>query len=254
MHRTDTPFRSTARPITAILLLMTLALSLTLVGCGGRRGHKRTPSVTRLKTVTEADRAKWQKPDLIVQKMGLLPGMVVADIGAGAGYMVPYLSKAVGAKGRVLAVETDLKLVALLKRRVSKLKLRNVTIVVGQAGDLPLTTLFDRMLLLNTYPELEQPVEMLQAMRERMKPTGRLVIIDFKPDAQIKGPPVEERLSLDTIIAETRGAGFVQTLQFDVLPRQYFSLFINHEETESGDDAVDNPDAPTPTTAAPPQT
>ena len=49
------------------------------------------------------DRDEKQKPRELVEAMALKPGMVVADIGTGTGYMLPYLSQAVGSQGRVLA-------------------------------------------------------------------------------------------------------------------------------------------------------
>ncbi len=247
--------RSIAARRTSLLalttLMTTLVAAMVLPGCGGRRGRKRTTPVAAATASAETRRDVWQKPSLVAAKMGLLPGMSVADIGSGSGYMLPHLSRAVGAKGRVYAVEIDKTLVVALKRRIAKAKLRNVVVVTGAVEDLPLTTLVDRVLLLNTYPELERPVAMLKAMRQRLKPTGRLVIIDYKADPLVAGPPPEERLSLETIIAEARGAGFVESLQFNVLPRQYFALFINHEEAASGD-ALDGPDAPTPTDASAP--
>ena len=246
-HRRATPFR--LRSAALLPLACLLVASLALPGCGGRRGRTRATPVTPATQKAEARRDVWQKPALVTKKMGLLPGMTIADIGSGAGYMLPHLSRAVGPKGRVFAVEIDDKVIAALKRRVARTKLHNVTVVKGAADDLPITALVDRILLLNTYPELEKPVAMLRSMREHLKPTGRLVVIDYKADVLIPGPPADERLSLETITAEARGAGFVESLQFDVLPRQYFALFINFEETEAGDEDVDAPVAPTPTDA-----
>lgn len=237
--------------LAAALLAPALLAPTLLTGCG-RRGRRRTPAPVptspRVDTSRDAARDAWQKPALIVKKMGLQPGMSVVDMGSGSGYLLPHLSRAVGPKGRVFAVEVDDTLITALKRRIKRAKLSNVVVIKGAVGDLPLSTLVDRIVLLNTYPELERPVAMLEAMRLRLKPTGRLVIIDYKTDETVPGPPPEERLSLDTIVAEARGAGFVESLQFDVLPRQYFAMFINSEETESGDDSLDPPTTPTPTT------
>lgn len=50
-------------------------------------------------------RDKWQLPQQLTASLRLQPGEIVADIGAGSGYLMPYLSKAVGARGSVFAEE-----------------------------------------------------------------------------------------------------------------------------------------------------
>jgi predicted methyltransferase len=52
---------------------------------------------------TESRRDEWQKVDEIFKAMGVRPGSVVADVGAGRGYFTARLSRAVGAHGRVVA-------------------------------------------------------------------------------------------------------------------------------------------------------
>ncbi len=179
-------------------------------------------------------------PAVIISKMGLRPGMKVIDLGAGTGYMLPWLSKAVGPKGKVYAAENQPALVDLLEKRVAREKLTNVEVVLSTDTDVPIAGVVDRVLLLNTYIELSAPIAMLRGLRLRLQGTGRLAVIDALPFADIPGPPVAERLPLDTVIAEARGAGFVESLQFKVLPRQYFAMFINFEEI----DARAEPDAP----------
>src|SRR5262249_55125265 len=55
------------------------------------------------KNLTAADRDQRQRPDELVKAIGVKPGMTVADIGTGTGYMLPHLSAAVGNNGEVLA-------------------------------------------------------------------------------------------------------------------------------------------------------
>ena len=55
--------------------------------------------------------------------------------------------------------------------------------------------------------------------------TGRVAIVDFRPDAEGLGPPREVRLPEDVVRGEMAGAGFAQVARFDFLPRQYFLVF-----------------------------
>ncbi len=234
-NTTSARLRRTLRLACVGLLLSALAGS-----CGPRRAGPKPFNPRAVAKQATPDRDFWQMPAVIVSKMGIRPGMQVIDLGAGTGYMLPWLSKAVGPKGKVYAAESQPALVDLLEKRVKREGLTNVEVVLSTATNVPIAGVVDRVLLLDTYSELSAPIIMLSALRLRLKGTGRLAVIDTLPFADIPGPPMDERLSLDTVIAEARGAGFVESLQFKVLPRQYFAMFINFEET----DARVEPDAP----------
>jgi ubiquinone/menaquinone biosynthesis C-methylase UbiE len=177
----------------------------------------------------------WQMPATIIDKMGIVAGMRVIDLGAGSGYLLPHLSRAVGPSGLVYAVEVQPELIKLLEKRVRKENLGNVRVVRSTASDLPLSDLVDRVLLLNTYAELEDPIGMMKALRLRLRPTGQMAVIDYPPYDDIPGSPLDDRLSTDTVVAEARGAGFIEHARYRVLPRQYFVAFINEEEVAEGD-------------------
>jgi predicted methyltransferase len=67
------------------------------------------------------ERDAWQRPEVILAALGLSAGKTVADVGAGTGYMVGHLSRAVGERGTVVAVDVEEAMVAYLAERVSEL-------------------------------------------------------------------------------------------------------------------------------------
>lgn len=229
--------------LTATLLAVTL-----LAACGARRGPKPfTPASAAKQSAPERD--FWQMPAVVVQKMGVRKGMHVLDLGAGSGYMLPWLSRAVGEGGVVWAAEVQPDLVTLLEQRVAREGLKNVRVVLSTRDSVPLPSSVDRVLLLNTYTQLSDPIGMLKAVRLLLRPGGRLAVIDTLPFEDVPGPPLDERLSLDTVVAEARGAGFVESMQFKVLPRQYFALFIHLEEVDTNPVASpEEPPSPQPPT------
>jgi len=239
---------------TRAVLLAVLLCALSTSACGGRRTPKPRPAKKLDKDVKKqplGTRDLWQQPDVIVDKMALGPAMFVIDLGAGEGYMTPWLAAAVGGEGKVWAVEIDPALVKLLNKKVADNKLTNVQVVQSTINDLPVAALVDRILLLNTYPELADPVGMLKALRLRLRPGGRLVVVDYKPNPKVPGPPAEDRLSLQTIEAEARGAGLALAFSYDVLPRQYIAVFVPAEEVHAAKPGVNLPDRPTKTQATP---
>lgn len=67
------------------------------------------------------ERDGWQRPEVIVAALELAAGETVADLGAGTGYMVGHLSRAVGESGTVIAVDVEEAMVAFLASRVAEL-------------------------------------------------------------------------------------------------------------------------------------
>jgi len=121
-----------------------------------------------------------QKPVELVQTMGLKPGMTVADVGTGVGYMLPYLSRRVGPAGRVLAEDIFDDFLAAAKQTARNQNLNNVTFIKGSETDpnLPESQV-DMALVLDAYHHFDYPEKMLAALYKALRPDGRLVVVEY---------------------------------------------------------------------------
>lgn len=230
----SSPIGHLARPGAPLRWWLLLAAA-AVISCSAPR--KPAPLTLHSAPQAQDERARdaWQLPDVVVEKLRIAPGMRVADIGSGAGYLLPMLSRAVGPEGKVFAVEVQPQLVERLRRRVVAEKLSNVVVVQSSEVDAPLPESVDRLILLHSYRELAQPIELLRALKQRLQPTGRLFIGEFLPPPDPAGMPLplpadDARVAPETIEAEARGAGLIATQRFAVLPHQYFAMFVNAEE------------------------
>jgi precorrin-6B methylase 2 len=149
----------------------------------------------------------------IFEAMAVRPGAVVADVGAGGGFLTVRLAQAVGTGGRVIAVDTDKAVIARLQARVQQEALTNVEIVQGDEDDPRLAPeSLDAVVLVNAYHEMRAYQAMLRHFRRALKPKGRLVIVEplsdkrrhESRDAQVR---VHE-IGLQFVEQETREAGF----------------------------------------------
>ena len=225
----------------------------SLAACGGPGARRVTDELDR-PPVSEtarldAERAKWQQPVDIVDGLRLKPGMRLAVMSAGDAYLLPHLATAVGDDGRVFALEWEAPLV---DRTRAGLVLRGfgerghkppagaapVEVRRVALSSWPVPEPVDRAVLINSYPTLEAPVEALALLRRWVKPGGLIAVIDYPPDEAVPGPPIDTRLDVETVIAEARGAGLAVSLRYNVLPRQYFLVFVNAEETDPSPDPV----------------
>ena len=128
-----------------------------------------------------AERAKEEKPDLVLSALDIKPGMVIADIGAGTGYYARRIARRTGSKGAVYAVEVQPEMMALLERNLSRHQATNVKAVLGTTTDprLPAGSL-DLAVMVDVYHELEYPHEMLAAIVRALKPGGRVAFVEFR--------------------------------------------------------------------------
>ncbi len=170
---------------------------------------------------------EWQDPEEVLDRLRLQEGYVVADIGAGAGYFTIPLAKKVGPEGLVYAEEIQQALVDYLEKKVETLGITNVKIVLGKPTDttLPRNTL-DLALLVNTYHQIRQPQLLLVNIRQILKSSGKLVIIDWRPEREAPvGPPKEYKVSEYTVIKEAKDAGFQLFERHTYMPYHYFLIF-----------------------------
>jgi predicted O-methyltransferase YrrM len=131
------------------------------------------------------ERMEEERPDLLHRLLGLKPGLVVADIGAGTGYHSWRMAKAVGPTGRVYAVDVQPEMLAILATNVAQRGVSNVIAVLGRTDDplLPRDSL-DLVLLVDVYHEFDQPYEMLAAIVTSLKPGGRVAFVEFRGEQE----------------------------------------------------------------------
>jgi predicted methyltransferase len=179
------------------------------------------------------DRAAWQKPRQIIDALGIRKGMTVADVGAGSGFLLPALSRAVGPSGKVYAQEIQDAFVSRLRRRAKTL--HNVQVVRGTADDPRLPAAIDRLVLLTVYHEVQNPVAFLKKLKRCAGPESTLAIIDF--DAARRGnppaPPGHE-MAESAVLAEAESAGWRLVRKHEFLSSQFFLIFAREESLADG--------------------
>ena len=175
----------------------------------------------------DPERDAWQKPHEVISALALKPDSAVADLGAGTGYFTRRLAKAVGPSGRVYAVDIQPEMLRHLKENIEKAGIRNVVPVLGESDDpnLPRGSL-DWILLVDVYHELQQPKAMLAKMREALKRTGKIALVEYRLEGLTALHVREEhRMSKEQVLAEWQPAGFRLVTLHEFLPVQHFFVF-----------------------------
>lgn len=168
------------------------------------------------------DRAAWQRPERLVEALGLRPGDVVCDVGAGPGYLALRLARAVGPGGTVFAIDVEPRMVEALRHRAREAGVANVKPILarGERGALPPRPC-DLILVVNTFHHFPDGAAYLRALAGRLAPGGRIVNVDFHRNAP-QGPPPELKLSRVEFLAIARKGGLELARERRFLPYQYF--------------------------------
>jgi len=163
-------------------------------------------------TLGDPHREQTQKPGLLIREMGLQPGMTVADIGTGVGFMLPFLSKRVGPDGHVVAEDIFDDFLAGARLKAAEDGLANVSFIKGTETDpgLPEGQL-DMALALDVYHHFDYPEKMLAAIHKALKDGGKLVIVEYykRESAMPDGRALTHiRLDMPDVIKEVEANRF----------------------------------------------
>lgn len=171
----------------------------------------------------DPSRDAWQKPEAVLDFIGLAPDAVVADLGAGTGYFSVRIARRVP-QGRVLANDIEPDMVRYLGERATKEGLDNVVAVQGKPDDPALPEAVDVAFMCDVYHHIEDRPGFFRKVVARLRSGGRVVIVDFKKDApdDAPGPPRAMRVTREEVVAELTRVGLtlVRT-DGETLPHQY---------------------------------
>jgi ubiquinone/menaquinone biosynthesis C-methylase UbiE len=172
------------------------------------------------------EREEEEAPSKLMEALKIKPGAVVADIGAGSGYFTFRLSKKVGPKGKVLAVDIQPEMLDIIRKRMKKGKVENVEPVLGTENDpkLPAKSV-DLILLVDVYHEFSEPYEMTQAMVKALKPGGRLVFVEYRKEDPEVPILLVHKMTEKQVLKEMTPHPLRWVGTSNILPRQHIILF-----------------------------
>lgn len=176
--------------------------------------------------LTRSERETEEEPDKALAAIGIARGATVADIGAGSGYMTWRMAQLVGPAGKVYANDIQQKMLDLLRENIQQRKLTNVEMVLGAPDDpkLPAAAI-DLALLVDVYHEFSEPQKMLRHIRESLKPSGRLVLLEYRAEDPSVPIRPEHKMTVPQVKAEIEPEGYRFEKAIETLPRQHILIF-----------------------------
>lgn len=180
---------------------------------------------------------EYQPPEMVMDSLGVKSGMVVAEVGAGQGRYVVHMAARVGDTGKVYANDIAKSKLDFLESRCGREGLDNVQTILGEVEDplLPEGEI-DLVYLINTYHDLDKPVELMRNVIPALKPDGVLVIIEQDTEKSTsKHHAIDQAELFDQV--ERAGYELVRVMTF--LERDNINIF--RPSAANGTHPLDNP-------------
>ncbi len=160
-------------------------------------------------SLDEATRRTWYNPEEILEEAGVKEGSVFVDVGSGEGFFTMLASKVVGRSGAVYAVDTDSEAIKRLKAKATQEHLTNIKTRVNPAEK----TVFcnrcaDFVFYSMVLHDFKDPVKVLTNAKEMLKPSGKLIDLDWKKQQMQFGPPFNIRFSDQDATGLIKMSGF----------------------------------------------
>jgi len=178
--------------------------------------------------MNDPSRDVWQKPQGVVEKLSITPGARVADLGAGGGYFTWHLSKAVGSRGTVYAVDIEEKAINMIFKEMVARGTPNVRPVRAEPHDPRLPEPVDLVFGCNVYHDMKDRTDYFRSLASSLRPGGRVAILDFHPPGFFSRL-FSHRIAKEEVRREMEAAGYQLANDYDVVDRQHFQIFTKVE-------------------------
>jgi len=175
-----------------------------------------------------SEREKEENVSSLIKNMKIKSNEVIADIGAGSGYHAFRIASLV-TNGVVYAVDIQSEMLMAIEKTKEFKKVENIKTILGteKTVELPKNSV-DKILMVDVYHEFSFPVEMINSIKNALKPNGELFLIEYRAE-DLKVPIKRiHKMTEEQAVKEMKAAGLVLKENIDNLPWQHCMVFIKN--------------------------
>ena len=175
-----------------------------------------------------SEREKEENVSSLIKNMKIKSNEVIADIGAGSGYHAFRIASLV-TNGLVYAVDIQPEMLMAIEKTKQFRKVENIKTILGteKTVELPKNSV-DKILMVDVYHEFSFPVEMINSIKNALKPNGELFLIEYRAE-DLKVPIKRiHKMTEEQAVKEMKAAGLVLKENIDNLPWQHCMIFIKN--------------------------
>lgn len=170
------------------------------------------------------NREKEERTDVLIKSLNLQKGMIIADVGAGTGYLSRRMADSVGKSGAVYATDVQPEMIAKLKSFTKNYP--NVKPVLSETRQVNLAAnTLDMAIMVDVYHELEYPYEVVQSIIAALKPNGQLVLVEYRAESDSVPIKQTHKMTEAQVIKELTVHPLTWEKTIETLPWQHVVIF-----------------------------
>jgi ubiquinone/menaquinone biosynthesis C-methylase UbiE len=185
-------------------------------------GQRRDP-LEYVRILESAERVKKLQVERVIDLMDPQPGERIADLGAGSGLFTRSLAKRVKPGGVVYAIDIDADLLGHIDETALEENLDNIQTVIANEYDPKIPERVDLVLICDTLHQIQNPGGYLRNLRRYLRPSGRVVIIDYKERWPRRFEGV--RYTTFDLDAWMSSAGYTLQKEYTFLENNFFVIY-----------------------------
>lgn len=166
-----------------------------------------------------------EQPSTLINSLNLQADDVVADIGAGTGYISLKIAPLLTA-GKVFAVDIQPEMLEILEFLKQEKNITNVEPILATSDNphLPPASV-DLALMVDAYHEFEYPREVMQGIFKALKPGGRVVLVEYRGENPFIMIKRLHKMTQKQVREEMATVGLTWRETKNVLPQQHLMVF-----------------------------
>ena len=177
-----------------------------------------------------SEREQEENVSKLIQNMRIRSDDIIADIGAGSGYHA-FRIATLDKNGLVYAVDIQTEMLMTIEKNKEFSKIKNIETILGteKSVQLPKNSV-DKILMVDVYHEFSFPVEMINSMKNALKPNGQLFLIEYRGEDPLVPIKTIHKMTEKQALKEMESAGFKLKENIDNLPWQHCMIFVKNDK------------------------
>ena len=157
----------------------------------------------------DPERRKYQNPEAVLARIGLMAGQTFVDAGCGGGFFALPAARIIGKQGKLYGFDTNAEAITALRDLAATEGLDNLELKTGDAEETMLCDgCADIVFFGLVIVHLAEPIKALENARKMLRPEGRVAVFDWKKKLTRQGPPLEQRVSEGQVVDFIKAASF----------------------------------------------
>ena len=176
-----------------------------------------------------SEREKEENVSRLIKNMGININDIIADVGAGSGYHA-FKMAPLAEKGLIYAVDIQPEMLDVIEKKKRSTKILNIETILGseKSINLPKNSV-DKILMVDVYHEFSYPIEMIESIKNALKPEGQLFLIEYRGEDSAVPIKKIHKMTEKQSVLEMEAAGLKLKGNIDNLPWQHCMVFEKNQ-------------------------